>query len=265
MNSYAKINLTLDILGKRKDGYHNLSTVYQQVELHDDISLERADRIILECGIKFLETRKNLCFRAAAILKDRYGVSDGVRIQIKKVIPVGAGLGGGSSNAAAVLKGLNALWNLNLPEKELMSLGKEIGMDVPFAIVGGTARGEGRGEEITKLPPLKKYHVVIVFPGFSISTKDSYGSLDCQKIGKAQSTEKFIAGYDLKFLHNDFEFSIFKAFPKLKEIKKALGPHSLLSGSGSCIYGLFEKRADAEKKFEEMKKEFPQTFLTETV
>ena len=243
IKSYAKINLTLDILGKRSDGYHEMDTILQQISLHDIISLENMEsEIKIECDAKELENSSNLAFRAAEIMKEVFGISKGVKISISKKIPVGAGLSGGSSNAAAVMKGLNKLWNIELKEEKLAELGKSLGMDVPFHIYGGTCRGKERGDVIERLKPLEKYYLAIAYPGFGISTKEAYGSV---VIGKNMSSEKFAKNYNIEFMHNDFEKSIFKKYPGLIDIKTILGQHSLLSGSGSCVFGLFSLKNEA--------------------
>src|SRR3989338_7883212 len=138
MKCFAKINLTLDILGKRSDGYHEIKTVYQSIALHDFVEVEKHDNIILQCSINALQNKNNLAYKAADFLKRKFNISKGAKITITKNIPIGAGLSGGSSNAAAVLKELNKMWGLHLSEDDLMDIGKELGMDVAFHILGGT-------------------------------------------------------------------------------------------------------------------------------
>jgi (E)-4-hydroxy-3-methyl-but-2-enyl pyrophosphate reductase/4-diphosphocytidyl-2C-methyl-D-erythritol kinase len=267
LRSYAKINLTLDILGKRKDGYHELETVFQQINLYDEIELTelKEDKIIIECNIKEIENKENIAYKAAELLKRKYSVKKGVKIKINKKIPIGTGLSGGSSNAATVLKGLNILWDLNLSKEELVNISKEIGMDVGFHVLGGTCLGKGRGEILEKINDLKKYYAVVVYPGFPISTKKAYSGLNYDRIGKKKNTPKFIKNHDLKYLHNDFEYSILEKYPELKEIKKSLGKNSLISGSGSCVFGLFKKEEDAKKAYSKLKKEYNHTFLATTL
>ncbi len=248
MKSFAKINLTLDILGKRSDGYHEIRTIYQTMALHDTVEVEENEKIIFKCNIKKLQNKHNLAYKAAELLKKKFGVSKGAKITITKNIPAGAGLSGGSSNAAAVLKELNRLWELHLSDDELMEMSKELGMDVPFHIIGGTCLGTGRGEMIKKLPHLRRYYVVLVYPGFGKKTKEAYENLEQGEMGKAHSTDNFLKDYGLAFLHNDFEDSVFKTHPELKGIKEKLGPYSLLAGSGTSVFGMYERKEEAEKR-----------------
>ncbi|MBU0980141.1 MAG: 4-hydroxy-3-methylbut-2-enyl diphosphate reductase [Nanoarchaeota archaeon] len=265
LRSYAKINLCLDVLGKRKDGYHDVETIFQQIELYDELILEPADSIRLKCNIKELENEDNLAFKTAKLLKEHHHVKNGVSIQLKKNIPVGSGLSGGSSNAAAVMKGLNIMWKLGLSQKELMRQGKELSMDLPFHIVGGTCLGTGRNDIIEKLKDLPKYHVVLVHPGFGVSTKDAYSGLELNAVGKKRSSRKFMESYDLDLMHNDFEATVFKKHPELAQIKQKLGGHALMSGSGSCVFGLFDNEQEAEAVAESLKKQYENVFITETI
>ncbi len=267
LRSYAKVNLTLDILGKREDGYHELETVFQHIDLYDEIELTEldSDEIEIECNIEQLQNERNLAYSAASLIKAKYNIENGVRISLKKNIPIGAGLSGGSANAAAVLKGLNLFWDLGLNKDELISLSKKLGMDVAFHILGGTCLGKGRGEKIEKIKDLEKYHVVLVYPGFNIKTKEAYSNLDHKEIGKEKSTGKFIEDYDISHLHNDFEYSIFDKYPKLEEIASKLGKNTLLSGSGSSVFGLFEDETEAKDVYDKLKKEHDNVFLTTTL
>jgi len=266
LKSYAKINLTLDILGRRKDGYHEISTIFQQINFYDDIILDKTDGdIAVKSNLKKLENGNNLAYRAAKLIKEKCKVEQGVLIDIAKRIPPGAGLGGGSSNAAVVLKGLNNLWNLKLKNEKLMEFGRELGMDVPFHIVGGTCLGQGRGEIITKIRDFPAHYVVLVFPGFAISTKDAYSNLNLKITGNKKSTEKFIKNYDLSQMHNDFEYSIFREYPKLKKIKEELGAYALLSGSGSSVFGLFKNKKDAKEVYDRLNKTYRNVYLATTL
>ena len=264
LRSYAKVNLTLDILRKRKDNYHELETVFQQIDLYDEIELVESDRIEIECSIKELENENNLAYRAASLLKEKFNVKKGVKIKVKKNIPIGAGLSGGSGDAAAVLKGLNVFWDLSLSKKELIKLSQELGMDVGFHILGGTCLGKGRGEILEKLKDLDKYYVVLVYPGFNVKTREAYSNLNYKKIGKEKSSEKFLKNYSLDNMHNDFEYSVFEKYPELREIRKELGKNALLSGSGSAVFGLFKEEKKAKEAYERLKKKY-KTYLTTTL
>jgi 4-diphosphocytidyl-2-C-methyl-D-erythritol kinase len=166
LKSYAKVNLTLDILRKRGDGYHDLETVFQQIGLCDDVELTwiDGDKVEIECNVKEIENTRNLAVKAALMLKEKCGIRKGVHIKINKRIPIGAGLSGGSSNSAAVLKGLNILWDLGLRKEDLIKVSEDIGMDVAFYILGGTCSGKGRGEILEKIKDLDEYNVVLVYP-----------------------------------------------------------------------------------------------------
>lgn len=263
--SYAKINLTLDILKKRDDGYHEIKTVFQHINLSDKIEISIAnDEIKVFSNVKEINNENNICYKAALFLKEKFKVKKGVNIFIEKNIPIAAGLSGGSSNAALVLKSLNNLWDLKLTTTELIEISKEIGMDVAFHLIGGTCLGEGRGEIITKLKDLSKHYVILIYPEIKLNTKDMYMSLDYNKIGKKNSTINFIKSYDLSFLHNDFEFSVFGLYPELKNIKNILGKNSLLSGSGSSIFKITKDKSEAEDIYNIVKDKFNYVFFCET-
>ncbi len=267
LRSYAKINLTLDILGRRDDGYHELESVFQQVNLYDDIVIQPRDdgAIHVTATSGDIAGRNNICYGAAHMVRELTGLKLGVDIDIIKRIPMGAGLGGGSSNAAAVLKGMNHLFRLGLDREELARLGGTLGMDVPFHLQGGTCIGRGRGEIIEPLKPLQKLYLVIVFPGFSISTREAYGTLSYDRTGKMKSSASFRREYDLNYIHNDFEYSIIEHYPEIGAIKTMLGEHSLLSGSGSCVFGIYHDRDEAERYCMRMRQKYKSAFLTETI
>lgn len=267
LRSYAKINLTLDILGKRGDGYHDIETVYQNVNIFDTIKLFPIEEksIKIECNVPGLSNEENLCFKAAKIMIYRFNINTGVMISLDKKIPPGAGLSGGSSNAAAVIKGMNYIFNLNLGPEEMMDISAEIGMDVPFHVLGGTCIGRGRGEIVEKVKSFGKHYVVIVYPGFSINTPEAYSNLSYCDIGKARSTSNFLKSHDLNLLHNDFEYSILKIYPEILSVKKYLGNNSILSGSGSCVFGIYEDRGTAWEKYKLLKEMYRDVFFTETI
>src|SRR4030095_2368476 len=179
IKSYAKINWTLEVLSRREDGYHELRTIYQTVSLHDQLRLTATDGPIeIVCDdprVPCDET--NLAFKAAAMLRQAAGTSKGARIEIEKVIPVAAGLGGGSSNAAASLLGLIKLWQIEVDDQEITRIAAALGSDVPFFLMGGTAVGVGRGEEVSAIGQLHCGHFLLVNPGFAVSTRDAYENL----------------------------------------------------------------------------------------
>ena len=257
----AKVNLGLHIHRKREDGFHELETIFQMVSLYDEIELEsQSSGIELECNISGIpEGSANLAYKAALLLKKFCQVKDrGVRIRLKKYIPAGAGLGGGSGNAAGVLMGLNLLWDLDLKKEKLSILSSELGSDVPFFLTSPLALGTGRGEQLEVLEPRFKFQVLLVFPGFSISTLWVYQNLKL-KLTKRENNISIlrknlslsdIAGLGSK-LYNDLEPVVIQRFPEIQIIKGELQAQGalgvLLSGSGSTVYGIFDdpEKADA--------------------
>ena len=258
--SHAKINLTLEVLGKRRDGYHEIRTIMQELELHDTISFEliSGGRLELSCSDPSLPLgEENLAYKAAMLLKSLYAPDKGIRMNLTKRIPVAAGLGGGSSNAAAVLKALNSLWNLSLDDTILLELGAGLGSDVPFFLYGGTALAEGRGEKLKPLPAFPQTGVLLTSPkGLRLSAAEVYGSLRLDRIRerKFHATNRFIQLLNensepdsdffddyVKLLCNDLEDPVFdlqKDVFMLKEKLLQKGLSALLSGSGPIVFAL---------------------------
>jgi 4-diphosphocytidyl-2-C-methyl-D-erythritol kinase len=180
LKAYGKINLGLDVLGKRPDGYHEVRMIMQTVGLFDLLTMEKTeqDQISMNCSLSFLPTdEKNLVYRAVALMKEKYHITSGVKIDLKKRIPVAAGMAGGSADCAAALKGMNQLFDLGLSVEELCETGVLLGADVPYCIWGGTALAEGIGEKLSKLPPMPKCWILIAKPGISVSTAFVYNHL----------------------------------------------------------------------------------------
>ena len=270
LRSYAKVNLFLNVLSKRKDGYHNIETLFERISLFDIITLSPAGS-----GIRILTDSpliprgpKNLAYRAAKILKDKFHIKKGISIRIQKKIPVAAGLGGGSSNAASVLLGLNRAWRLKLSEKELMKLGSELGSDVPFFILNTSfALGKGRGEILKKVkaPGAKIWHC-LVKPSFAISTKEAYQSLDQSSLTPKKADVKMLfhsiqKGHSavlVELLTNSLEVTLNKRVTTILEIKKRLLKEGtlgcLLSGSGPTVFGIFKSRKIAENAARALRK-----------
>jgi 4-diphosphocytidyl-2-C-methyl-D-erythritol kinase len=257
IRSFAKINLALSVLGKRTDGYHDIQTVFQMIDLCDDLEFRPSAHIELRCeSLPHLRTEENLVWKAANLLAAKGSQKRGASIILKKRIPAGAGLGGGSSNAAAALMGLRRFWNLEISDPDLWSLAKDLGSDVPFFLNGGTAVGSGRGEIIQPLFDFPACHLAVIFPGVHVSTAEAYRSLN---LGLTSSTEdlriqRFIgkvqAGTSfLTELFNDFEASILPAYPLIMEAKDFLQERgataTLLSGSGSSVFGFFSDEESA--------------------
>ncbi|MCG0275051.1 MAG: 4-(cytidine 5'-diphospho)-2-C-methyl-D-erythritol kinase [Thermosediminibacteraceae bacterium] len=257
----AKINLTLDVLYKRPDGYHEVEMIMQSISLKDHISislLPKKDIKIVNSCRALPDGEDNIAFKAAKLMLDEFDLDAGVEIKIHKEIPIAAGLAGGSADAAAVLEGLNELFRLGLSKEDLMVLGERLGADVPFCVMGGTALARGKGEKLTPLPPVPSASLVLVKPPFSVSTKEVYNRLNINSIKKRPKTEAVIRSIEKgdvegisQGLCNVLEEVTFAKYPELKNIKKlllkqgALG--SLMSGSGPTVYGIFETKKDAEK------------------
>ena len=273
IKAHAKINLTLDILGKREDGFHELESVMQQLDLADDITIVDLPnkKITIECtGIP---KKKNLVFKSVIFMRNKFKVEKGVKITIKKNIPVAAGLGGGSADAAAVIKGLNKLWKLGLSEEEMVDFASDIGSDVPFSIMGGVAVAKGRGEKLHKIDGMPSFDVVVINPGFGIRTKEGYLNLDKKNYGQKRATVKMLKDLSRDNialnLHNDFEHSIFKKYPDLKEIKEELerqgADAAIMSGSGSSVFGIFKDKEEAKEAYDKLKGKYKFAFLTKTI
>jgi 4-diphosphocytidyl-2-C-methyl-D-erythritol kinase len=251
IRSFCKVNLALAVLGKRPDGYHEIRTVFQSIDLHDDIEIRPCTRLQLRCPeLDAIPVEENTVWRAATALMRAGAPAAGAEIILKKSVPVGAGLGGGSSNAAAALLGLCRFWGLEVPVAELHTIAASIGSDVPFFLRGGTALGIGRGEEIYPLPEMQPAHLVVVYPGIHISTGTAYQSLSLMLTSRraAPNIQSFCgrlaeATGGLAEIFNDFETSILPAYPAVKEAKDFLRDRgataTLLSGSGSSVFGFF--------------------------
>ena len=247
----AKINLSLDVLHKRQDGYHEVEMIMTTIDLADrvELSLLPNDDIRISSQNRFVpDDQRNLAYQAAKLLKDRYQIKQGVRIEIEKNIPVAAGLAGGSSDAAAVLRGLNRLWELGLTLDELAVLGSEIGSDVSFCVYGGTALATGRGEKIKKLPPPPSCWVVLAKPLIGVSTADVYRRLNLENIQHPNTKGMIEAIEDADFpgvcshVGNVLEDVTLKLYPEVAQIKDQLQRFGadavLMSGSGPTVFAL---------------------------
>jgi 4-diphosphocytidyl-2-C-methyl-D-erythritol kinase len=261
--SYAKVNLRLDILGKRDDGYHELRTVFQKISLADEVSIAIAKSgIEITCDnpqVPLNET--NLANRAAHILLKNYKIRDGVTISIKKRIPIAAGLGGGSSNAASTLMGMNQLFALGMTPQELMIIGKDIGADVPFFIFGDSALATGIGDKLEPLEVVPQLWFLLITPDFPISTAWAYRNV---RRGLTNTNNNIIIPKCINHLQdvitilsNDLEHVVIPRHPLIQEIKDALlaegAKGSLMSGSGSTVFGIFESEAGAKEAFIQIK------------
>ena len=274
----AKINLTLDILGKRPDGFHEVAMVMQTIGLHDTLVMEKTERDIeLSINVPWLKAdEKNLAWRAAELIRQEYGLEGGVRIELTKRIPVAAGLAGGSADAAAVLKGMNDLYGLQLDEEKLCELGARLGSDIPFCIMGGTMLATGRGEVLTRLSDMPETWVVLAKPRISVSTAWAYQNYDEQgadrhpdneaiKQAIARGNRKAVAG----LLCNVLESVTIKKYDVIAEYKQMMldkgAMASMMSGSGPTVFGLAKNREQAESIADVLRQETnADVFVTRT-
>lgn len=252
----AKINLSLDVLRKREDGYHEVEMVMTTVDLADriDLVLLEEDKIAVEVSEGFVPSdHRNLAYQAALLLKERFNIAKGVAIHITKNIPVAAGLAGGSSDAAATLRGLNQLWDLGLSLDELAELGAEIGSDVPFCVYGGTALATGRGEKIQLIDSPPPFWVILAKPPIGISTAEIYSLLKLEEV-KHCDTKAMISAIKEKnvdqicaHLHNALENVTFERYPEVKHIKDQMikfgADGVLMSGSGPTVFAIVQKES----------------------
>ncbi|MDQ0063724.1 4-(cytidine 5'-diphospho)-2-C-methyl-D-erythritol kinase [Paenibacillus harenae] len=253
----AKINLVLDVLRKREDGFHEVEMIMTMVDLADRLEMEELprDTIIISSQVGYIPLdEKNLAFQAARLIKDRYDVRKGVYIHLDKKIPVAAGLAGGSSDAAAALRGLNRLWKLGIPEEELRVLGAELGSDVPYCVTGGTAIARGRGELLEHIDNPPQCWVVLAKPPINVSTADVYGRLRANELKHHPSIPNMRDALargsfnDIcEGLGNVLEDVTLEVHPEVQQIKESmirLGADGvLMSGSGPTVFGLVSKEA----------------------
>ncbi|MBX7289264.1 4-(cytidine 5'-diphospho)-2-C-methyl-D-erythritol kinase [Clostridium chauvoei] len=278
VKAYAKVNISLDVVGKREDGYHLLRMIMQNIDLYDEVTIEKQkEGISLKCNKHYIPIdERNLAYKAAQLFKDTYKIKSGVCINIKKNIPVAAGLAGGSTDAAAVFKVMNDLFNINAPEEELMELGLKLGADIPYCIKGGTALCEGVGEIVTSLKPFKNKILVLVKPPFGVSTKCVYQEFNLAKAINHPKTEELITAMnrdDLGFVSNNMKNLLenvtlrkHKIIIGIKEEMKAQGAiGSMMSGSGPSVFGFFEDMLKAQRCFEKMKEKYEDVYITRTI
>jgi 4-diphosphocytidyl-2-C-methyl-D-erythritol kinase len=267
LRAYGKINLGLDVVRKREDGYHELRMIMQTVGLYDELKMRviPEDEIRLSVNLSFLPTNKNnLIYKAIELIKEEFSITKGVEVRLEKRIPVAAGMAGGSSNAAAALVGMNRLFQLGLSKKQLMEYGVRLGADVPYCIMRGTALSEGIGEILTPLPPMPKCYILLAKPGISVSTKYVYQNLNVNQLTDHPDIDGIASALkvgDLKGicdrLSNVLETVTIKDHPMIEEIKQFMveqgAMNALMSGSGPTIFGIFENRNQAKKALENMR------------
>ena len=261
LKANAKINLGLDVIRKRPDGYHEVRMIMQMLSLHDRVTIEKTDEpgIRLTTNLSFLPNdERNIAFKAAKQMQETFALPGGVSIQIEKRIPVAAGMAGGSTNCAAVLLGMNSLYDLGLDIEALKAIGVKMGADVPYCIMGGTALSEGIGEILTQAPPMPMCHILVAKPPFSVSTKEVYEGLALDQLKEHPDIDGILMALEAddlcgvtKRLSNVLETVTMARHPQIGQIKKlmlengAMG--ALMSGSGPTVFGIFASRPSAEK------------------
>lgn len=267
LKAYGKINLALDVLRKRDDGYHDVKMIMQTVEIYDGIEMRKTDtgKIEIETNLYYLPTNENnIVYKAAKLLFDEFHIQGGIFIRLKKFIPVSAGMAGGSTDAASVLYGINKMYDLKLSTKDLMERGVKIGADVPYCIMRGTALSEGIGEKLKRLKDMVSCPVLIAKPPVNVSTKFVYENLRLDQIEKHPDIDGMIDAInrsDLKGIaskmENVLESVTIKEYPQINELKNLMmegnALNSLMSGSGPTVFGLFENAEDAYRTKEKIK------------
>lgn len=267
LKAYGKINLGLDVIRKRPDGYHDLDMVMQMVDVYDDVILTQIEgtEIVVRTDTAVLSNgTDNLAYMAARMLMDEFGITQGLEITIKKRIPIAGGMAGGSSDCAATLKGVNQMFDLGLSKEELMERGVRLGADVPYCILGGTAIARGIGEILTPLPTPPECHVIIAKPPVSVSTAFVYGNIRPDKIERRPDIEAMVSAiktqdlYKLaESLYNVMEDITVPQYPIIQEIKTVMldngALNSIMSGSGPTVFGLYDDIEKAEQTVELLK------------
>lgn len=278
LRAFAKINLGLDVIRRREDGYHDVRMIMQTIQMYDQLEMEKKSSkgIALMTNLSYIPVNENnLVYKAAKLLMEQYQIQEGVSIHLNKFIPVAAGMAGGSSDAAAALVGMNKLFRLGMSKKELMKVGVKIGADVPYCIMRGTALSEGIGEKLTALPSLPACYILIGKPGVSVSTKFVYTNLKLDEKTKHPDIDGMLDALQRQDLYgitdrmeNVLESVTVPAYPVIQEIKDHMKAHgalnALMSGSGPTVFGIYDDKKKAEFACEKLKESglTRQTFLT---
>ena len=271
LNAYAKINLGLDVVRKREDGYHEVRMIMQTINMYDKLTMTLLDedKIVLTTNLSFLPNdENNLVYKAIKLIKEKHQIKTGVSVNLEKYIPVAAGMAGGSTDCAAALVGMNQLFDLKLSQKTLMEYGVTLGADVPYCILRGTALSEGIGEILTPLPPVPQCYVLIAKPPVHVSTKFVYENLKANELEKHPDIDGMVEAIQegsisgiADRLENVLETVTIPAYPEIGTLKQIMldcgAMNSLMSGSGPTVFGLFEKEEDAKKAYNLCKQENP--------
>ena len=276
--AYAKINITFEVLGRRRDGYHDIATIMQEIGLRDTLQFELASSLIVDCDNTEILLPDNLVLKAASLLKEESGYKGGAKITLKKGISLAAGLGGGSSDAGAALVALNKLWKLKLSTESLVELAAALGSDVPYFIHGGTALAEGRGERITPLPPLPQLWVVLMKPSVlvpELKTKAMYGALRPSHYSNGEHTKMAVSSIeqgakgDLSYMYNAFDAVAFEMYEGMewywKQFTSAGVAEVHLAGSGPMLFTLLPDRGRAEELHRSLLDLGLETYIVKTV
>jgi len=277
LKARAKINLNLDVIGKQPNGYHIVEMVMQQIDLYDRVTVCKIDSgIEIETSCEYIkDDDSNIAYKAAALLMENHPSITGVGIHIEKQIPVAAGLAGGSSDAAAVLVGVNKLYELNLTEEALKAYGVQIGADVPFCISGGAAIAEGIGEQLTAIGGLKDQWVLIAKPPISVSTKEIYTNYSVDYIRRERPFEALLEAIETQdvgalsaLMFNSLEVVTFDRYKMVEKLKRKVqetgAAATMMSGSGPTVFGLYKSYDKGYKALKHIKKLYPQAFLVKT-
>lgn len=275
LKARAKINITLDIVARRDNGYHDVEMIMQTIDLYDRIILSKRQdsKIMIKTNLPYLPTdEKNLVYKIIQYFMDTYRISTGISVDLYKMIPVAAGLAGGSSDAAQTIIGLNKIYNLNLSTQEMLTIGSKFGSDIPYCILQGTALAKGLGDELELIHPFPKMYVVILKPRFSMSTATVYQNFDINEVTGITNTEAMVkaieeedTAYIYNHLYNVLETVTTKLHPTLVDMKERLldlgAQGSLMSGSGPTVYGLFEDEKVAKEAVKLFRRERNMQFV----
>lgn len=281
LKAYAKINLGLDVIGVKPNGYHIVKMIMQNIGIYDELTFEKSkEGILLKMDtLNLPNDGNNLIYKTTKLMKEEYDIQEGVIIHLKKKIPIAAGMAGGSSDAAAVIKGINQLFGLSLTIDEMCKIGVRIGADVPYCIMGGTALAEGIGEELTALPDAPKATLLVAKPDINVSTKEVYEKLDTMELkfhpdidGMVQSVLRQDLRGIVERMGNVLEFVTCSQYPVIDELKSFMESQgalkAMMSGSGPTVFGVFAEQEQAAKAYLEIKKNnlskelFVTTFVT---
>lgn len=280
IRAYAKVNLGLDVIRRLPNGYHQVKMVMQSIGLWDELTFEKTEGgIVVTTDDHTLPTDEgNLVYRAAKLMLDKYGVPGGIRVHLRKNIPIAAGMAGGSTDAAAAMKGINHLYGLGLSLEQLMEDGVKIGADVPYCLLGGTALAEGIGEKLTPLAPLPPCHILVAKPDISVSTKYVYEHLDAGQVTAHPDIDGMVRALAdgtldgvVDRMGNVLESVTVLAYPVIEDIKKRMDRlgalNSLMSGSGPTVFGIFKEESTAQAAYRRLGQDCPthRVFLTTAI